>query len=301
MITCLVCTLLDFPTWTLTQRTAYINGDNGVTKKDIKVSTIEKACENLRFTVHTTRYSPPARNSFGLRALRINWSKYVSQLIQNGSACFIFVDEAGLSFVPRNNKCRGFVGVTPLTLRNLQFSRISIVAAVVPGYGVIYQWSKGKSIKGDQYQNFFCKVADIVRRFIGTGKTKLALIHDNASIHWTKDVTNTIRDLQIELIPTVPYSPQLNYLAECYFAIIKSLLASIDIPPFVDDDIIEMIKYKWDVATRNHFNGDVTDKMFDEWVAILDDCNEGIPLGHEGHHSDTISHIEYLRGFSTLR
>lgn len=65
MITCLVCTLLDFPTWTLTQRTAYINGDNGATKKDIKVSTIEKACENLRFTVHTTRYSPPARNSFG--------------------------------------------------------------------------------------------------------------------------------------------------------------------------------------------------------------------------------------------
>ena len=36
VITCLVCTLLNFSTWTLTQRTAYINGDNGATKKILK-------------------------------------------------------------------------------------------------------------------------------------------------------------------------------------------------------------------------------------------------------------------------
>ena len=40
----------------------------------------------------------------------------------------------------------------------------------------------------------------------------------------------------IEMIPTVRYSPQLNYLVECYFGIIKSLLGNIDIPPVVDEN-----------------------------------------------------------------
>ena len=51
------------------QRTFYINSSNGATNKDIKLSTIEKACENLKFTIKTARYSPPARNSIGLKAL----------------------------------------------------------------------------------------------------------------------------------------------------------------------------------------------------------------------------------------
>lgn len=301
VISCLICTLVDFPTWTIIQRTMYINGINGATDKDIKVSTIERACQNLKFTVHTTRYSPPARNSVGLRSLRILWARYVSKLIQTGSTCFVFMDEAGLSFMPRNKKCRGFIGVTPLTLRNLQFSRISVVAAVIPGYGIIYQWSDGKSVKGTQYKNFLCEVINIIRRFIGTGATKIALIHDNASIHWTKEVTDFIRHENIELIPTIPYSPQLNYLVECYFGIIKSILANIDIPPVVDDQIIDMIKFRWDVETRRHFNGQTTSKMFDEWASILDDCCQGLPLNNDGHHSHNVDHIEYLRGFQTYR
>ena len=186
--------MLDFPTWTLNQRTSYINGQNGASDKNIKISTIGKACKFLKFSVHKTRYSPPARNSIGLRALRICWSKYVSQIIQNRSSCFVFIDEAGLSFVPRNSMCRGFVGITPLTLRDLQFARISIVAAVIPGYGVIYQWSNGKSVKGPQYCSFLKQVANIVRRFIGNGKTHINLIHDNASIHWTNDVKEVINN-----------------------------------------------------------------------------------------------------------
>lgn len=301
VIECLICTLLDFPTWTLRQRTAYINGMHGATEKEIKVSTIEKAVKFMNFTIHKTRYSPPARNSIGLRALRITWAKYVSQMIQNGSSCFIFVDEAGLSLFPRSSMCRGFVGVTPLTLRNLQFSRISVVAAVIPGFGVIYQWSDGKSIKNNQYQKFLREVVNVIRRFIGTGKTKIVLIHDNASIHWTNNVLNVINDEKIELLPTVPYSPQINYLAECYFAITKASLANIDVPPIVDDNVVEMIKYKWDILTRNHFNGEVTAKMFSEWEAILDDCCKGLPLGHEGHHPTKIDRLNVLRGFQTFR
>ena len=63
-------------------------------------------------------------------------------------------------------------------------------------------------------------------------------------------MVNTIRDERIELIPTVPYSPQLNYLAECYFSIIKALLANIYIPPNVNDEVIKMVKYKWDLLLK---------------------------------------------------
>lgn len=301
VITCLICTLLDFPTWTLSQRTSYINGQNGATDKNIKISTIGKACKFLNFSVHKTRYSPPARNSIGLRALRICWSKYVSQIIQNRSSCFVFIDEAGLSFVPRNSMCRGFVGITPLTLRDLQFARISIVAAVIPGYGVIYQWSNGKSVKSPQYCSFLKQVANIVRRFIGNGRTQITLIHDNASIHWTNEVKEVINNERFELIPTVPYSPQLNYLVECYFGLMKEHISLIDIPPVVDEEIVEMVKYQWDVSTRNHYNGETTSKVFSEWTEILEDCMKGVPLGHEGHHKEIVDHTEYLRGFETYR
>lgn len=74
-------------------------------------------------------------------------------MILNGSSYFIFIDDADFSFVPKNKKCRDFVGVTPLALRNLQFDRIFIVAAVVPGDGVIYEWSESKSIRGNHYQS----------------------------------------------------------------------------------------------------------------------------------------------------
>ena len=74
------------------------------------------------------------------------------QIIQNRSSCFVFFDEAGLSF-----------------------ARISILAAVFPGYGVIYQWSNEKSVKGPQYCSFLKQVANIVRRFIGNGKTQITL------------------------------------------------------------------------------------------------------------------------------
>ena len=78
-------------------------------------------------------------------------------------------------------------------------------------------------------------------------------------------------------------------------------MANIDIPPTVDEEIIDMIKYKWDNVTRTHFNGDTTSKMFSEWVAILDDCIQGFPLGHDGHHTKTIDHLDFLRGFETYR
>ena len=86
------------------------------------------------------------------------------------------------------------------------------------------------------------------------------------------------------MIPTVPYSPQLNYLVVCYFGNMTELISFINIPPVVDEEIVEMVKYQWDVSTRNHFNGETTAKMFSEWTAILEDCTKGIPLGHDGHH-----------------
>lgn len=49
VITCLIFTLVDFLLWTIEQRTYYINSSNGATNKNIKLSIIEKACENLEF------------------------------------------------------------------------------------------------------------------------------------------------------------------------------------------------------------------------------------------------------------
>ena len=148
-----------------------------------------------------------------------------------------------------------------------------------------------KALKTINTKNSFEKLLTLLV-VLGTEKTKIVLIHDNGSIHWTNNVLNVINDEKIELLPTVPYSPQLNYLAECYFAIAKASLANIDVPPIVDDNVVEMIKYKWDILTA---------KMFSEWEAILDDCCKGLPLGHEGHHPTKIDRLNVLRGFQTFR
>ena len=76
-----------------------------------------------------------------LQEIRLVSKHYELIWQSNGSSCFIFIDEAGISFVPKNKKCRGFVGVTPLTLRNLQFDRISVVAAVITIYIYPRLWS----------------------------------------------------------------------------------------------------------------------------------------------------------------
>ena len=42
VITCLICTLIDFPLFTLEQGTFYIKNSNGATNKIIKLSTLGK-------------------------------------------------------------------------------------------------------------------------------------------------------------------------------------------------------------------------------------------------------------------
>ena len=308
VLECLVCTLLDFPQWTTQQRTAYINGPHGATNQGIKLTTIMKACQRLEFTVKRTRYSPPARNSVGLKALRIVWAKMMLGLLQT-QACFLFVDEAGIVVNPSQYMCRGIIGVTPLTVRNLRQQRTSVVAAVIPGFGVIYKWSKGLSIDNTQYKEFLLEVFDVVRRYIGTGDTKIVLIHDNASIHWTTEVINAINANNVILMPTIPYSPQLNYLAECYFGITKGEIAKMSVPNYIlleskkdSERFLKEIHKKWDDATIKIFDAKTTADMFDEWVCILKDCVDGKPLGHDGHHEhEKTNHLEELRSLVTYR
>ena len=80
----------------------------------------------------------------------------------------------------------------------------------------------------------------------------------------------------------------------------KSEIANVDIPQIVDSEVIEMIKYKWEIAARKKIGGELTSQMFSEWIEILNDCIEGNPLGNELNHSNKVDRIQLLRSFETF-
>ena len=71
-ILCLICLVLDFPTMVARDFTRFLNSERGPCKgKNIKIRTVQKALHSLNFTVKKAAFSPPARNSIGLRIYRV--------------------------------------------------------------------------------------------------------------------------------------------------------------------------------------------------------------------------------------
>ena len=98
----------------------------------------------------------------------------------------------------------GFVGITPLITGELADTRPSILACLVPGFGVLWRWEDG-AITGDVYASFLRYAIDIIRRCVVSGQTQIIVVQDNCRIHETAEVKLAVSESQVSVMPTVPY------------------------------------------------------------------------------------------------
>ena len=142
-------------------------------------------------------------------------------MISNDNVLIGFIDEAAVTQQIGRKYGRAYCGLTPLVNCPLDKIKMTIIASVLPGFGVLYKFYS-RSVNSDNYSEFLKSAVDFIRRYICNKDTEIIFIEDNCPIHCTHTVEETIEDLKIALIPTVAYSPALNGVAEGYFGFIKN-------------------------------------------------------------------------------
>ena len=240
VILCVITTLMDYPHWTGTARTEYLNKKSGLFdgNNSISVRSVNRLISLLNFKVKSIQFSPPARNTIGLMVLRAFWASIVLEVASLPNTVFMFVDEAAVTLLPNTIRGRALIGVVPVVEGILSNHKLSILSCVVPGFGVISRWFQG-SVKGDDYAVFVSEVTDLIRRVVCSGSNKICLIHDNCRIHKTERVLKTIQEMKLEEFPTVPYSPHLNEVVEGYFGFQKKEMANFETQACIFDDVLQ--------------------------------------------------------------
>lgn len=282
-IRCLITLILDFPTMTPDSIATYINspfGPNNELEKNISGRTVQRYLKYLHFTCKKCSFAPPNRNCVGLRIFRVAWSRLVKRISLQKNVLLGFVDEAGVTNCNSKNSGRGLLGVSPLVNCPLQKHRSNIVAAVFPGFGVVYRFVQ-HSMDGETYAEFLKDVTRFARKYFCNNKTEIVLIEDNCPIHGTKAVEDAVEKLKIALIPIVQYSPSLNEVVESYFGLVKK--KSTEILSFNDLNNAELeIEERWKYNSSKGFTIKKSEKFYFAWIARLNACIEGEPMlsGH---------------------
>ena len=121
-------------------------------------------------------------------------------------------------------------------------------------------------------------------------KTQIVIVNDNATIHRTKLVADICDKCNINLLFTVPYSPQTNLVAENYFCQLKIVAATKFHSTRNEDNhdqspiqhswrpYKQFIIHQWDEYTKENYDYRSSTKIFGCWISVLNACMEGIPL-----------------------
>ena len=284
---CLITLALDFPTMSSESYSIYINsrfGPNHANK--ISERTVQRYLSFLDFKLKKVSFAPPNRNSIGLRVFRVAWAMIMEQVSKEENILLGFIDEASITNFDGKRYGRAFAGITPLKIRQLKKVKMTVIAAVFPGFGVIYKIIN-KSANGTDYANFLGEVVTFCREYLCNNETEIILIEDNCPMHSKQDVDEIIKELKFSLIPIVPYSPSLNGVVESYFGFIK--LHDFD-RTFQDDDNsikINIIK-NWKKISNDEFDPDKSIKFFQEWLYRLQACKRGEPIYSEHCYPEKI-------------
>ena len=82
-----------------------------------------------------------------------------------------------------------------------------MLAVVVPEFGVIYQLITSTTNQ-QIYADFLTYAFRVIHALVCTPQQKLVLVHDNAKYYRANMVVETIKDLDINELPTIQYSQQ---------------------------------------------------------------------------------------------
>ena len=243
------------------------------------------------------------RNTFNNMVLRYIWARKMKDILVEPNTLFVFIDEAAVVMGKYKEKARGFYSVIPIVNKPLEAKKMSILLAVIPGFGTCYKWFN-KSVKGFQYATFLREVSYICRTRLCNPSTLIVIIQDNCSIHKTVEVFQVAKKCKLNMFFTIPYSPQLNLLAENYFAKLKffalydftaipkekikqNMVNQHELPPYK----IHIMK-QWEEKTKLHYDSTNTAHIFGAWESILNTCIHGMPLS--GQHIHQTSNYDSL-------
>ncbi len=277
---CLITLVLDFPTLSTTSYVTYLNSKYGPNyMNNISLRTVERYLNIIGFKVKRASFAPPNRNSVGLRIYRIAWCKIIEDILENENVLLGFIDEAAITTCEGKNSGRAFNGITPLSNCPLSKIKMTVIALVFPGFGVIYKVIE-KSATGDQYAQFLKEAIEFTRKYICNKQTEIVIIEDNCPIHSTEKVEKTVEELNIALLPIVQYSAALNGVAEGFFEIVKTHIF-IDSTSEGDNALKDTIEEEWNYSTLQYFNDTKSIQLFREWRTRMQNCKKGIPLFSE--------------------
>ena len=299
-IKCLITTILDFPWWASATRCDYLNSPNGPNfQKPIKPRTVRSILQSLSITCKKAKFSPPQRNSLGYISARVVWAKLILELRSIPKNIIVFVDEAAFSLTSTNQLAASYVGISPYIAVPLQKIRASVIAMVVPGFGAIYK-IVSHSVNSIIYQEFLQYAVQIVRNAVGNPHSNIIVIQDNCGIHLTKPMLQLAEQEHFDLIPTIPYSPQLNYPVEGYFSFMKSRSTLLGFnQPLSPNDALDAITRLWSQNNAS-FGARVSERLYSQWINILNRCTNGEPLRAE-YNDSCPDYMNELRNIETER
>ena len=197
------------------------------------------------------------------------------------------------------------IGVTPILNQNINLYTISLLAAIIPGYGTICKWFKN-GVLNDSYSTFLVELSYIIKTHILSENNTVIFIMDNCKIHKTKDVQKSMKATGFLYLYTIPYSPHLNLPVESYFGNCKG---SINEYPsrnkMLLDGIYNAIISLWHNADTVYGDYIHTAKLYKAWVSILQQCKNCLFLTRKMHllddAEDISETISNLRCFRSLR
>lgn len=280
---CLITLILDFPTLSTSSYVTYLNSKYGPNyKKNITLRTVERYLNILGFSVKRASFAPPNRNSVGLRIFRVAWCKMIEDILKQDNILIGFIDEAAITTCEGKSYGKAFSGITPLSNCPLSKVKMSVIAIVFPGFGVLYKIISN-STTGDKYAEFINEAIEFTRKYICNKDVEIVIIEDNCPIHNTEIVEEIIDHLGIALIPIVQYSPALNEVIEGYFGLVKTHIF-IDSTKEGENLLKDSIEKQWEQSTMEFFDDKKSEKLYIEWRTRMQQCKNGEPL-HSGHVS----------------
>lgn len=79
--------------------------------------------------------------------LRFIWANVMKGITSKSNILFVFIDEAAVLLGRSKKKARGYYSVSPIVNKPLTAKKISVLVAVIPGFGTIYKWFD-RGVKG---------------------------------------------------------------------------------------------------------------------------------------------------------
>ena len=302
-IMCIICLVLDFPNMSTRDITDFLNSPRGPCKdKKISDRQVRRILQSLRFTVKKVAFSPPNRNTIGLRIYRAAWSLILLEISKQKNVLLTFVDEAGVSVNDGRKYGRSLIGVTPMINNPLTNAKISVLGMTVPGFGVLYRFCNS-AVDSRLYAAFLRDCINFLRKYVCSSNVEIVTIEDNCQIHTTAHVEQTIGQIEIAVLPTVPYSPALNECIEGYFGIVKlhHCIGDSDTEE-CETYFVPKIKDNWERISNQYFTCDTSMSLYSEWKERLYKCIQGHPLVSGHVHIEPIEkHINELLNIPVFR